>query len=145
MQPFPHHYAVRAHAAPQDDVELDADQLPKIASAPPSEFGGPGDRWSPETLLLAAVVDCFVLNFRAIAALSKFAWTSLDCDITGTVDRVDRAAQFTSIELRARLRAPAGAREDQAMRMLAKAEETCLVSNSLKVRPHLDATIELEA
>jgi hypothetical protein len=27
---------------------------------------------------------------------------------------------------------------------LAKAEETCLVTNALKVRPHLDAVVELE-
>jgi uncharacterized OsmC-like protein len=47
--------------------------------------------------------------------------------------------------VRARLRVPAGAREDQAARMLAKAEETCLVTNSLKVRPHLETIIEVEA
>jgi hypothetical protein len=27
---------------------------------------------------------------------------------------------------------------------LAKAEETCLVTNSLKVRPHLEAVVEFE-
>ena len=145
MQPFPHHYSVAARAAAQGDVTLTGDRLPAIPSAPPTEFGGPGDRWSPETLMVAAVADCFVLTFRGIAGVSRFPWVALDCDVTGTVERVERVTQFTALEVRARLRVPAGANEDQARRLLAKAEETCLVTNSLKVRPHLDAVVEIDA
>jgi organic hydroperoxide reductase OsmC/OhrA len=144
MQPFPHHYAVIAKANAEGDVSLEGERLPAILSAPPPEFGGPGDRWSPETLLVAAVIDCFVLTFRAIASLSRFRWLSLECDVTGMVDRVERVTQFTAFELHARLRIPSGAKEDQAQRLLAKAEETCLVTNSLKVRPHLKAVVEIE-
>jgi organic hydroperoxide reductase OsmC/OhrA len=145
MQPFPHHYSVAARAAAQGDVTLTGDGLAPISSAPPTEFGGPGDRWSPETLMVAAVADCFVLTFRGIAGVSRFPWVALDCDVTGTVERVERVTQFTAIEVRARLRVPSGANEDQARRLLTKAEETCLVTNSLKVRPHLDAVVEVEA
>ena len=145
MQPFPHHYSVAARAAAQGDVTLTGDGLPAIPSAPPTEFGGPGDRWSPETLMVAAVADCFVLTFRGIAGVSRFPWVALECSVTGTVERVDRVTQFTALEVRARLRVPAGANEDQAKRLLAKAEETCLVTNSLKVRPHLDTVVEFEA
>ena len=144
MQPFPHHYSIAARAAAQGDVTLTGDGLPGLPSAPPTEFGGPGDRWSPETLMVAAVADCFVLTFRGIAAMSRFSWVALECDVTGTVERVERVTQFTAIEVRARLRVPAGANEDQARRLLAKAEETCLVTNSLKVRPHLEAAVESE-
>jgi uncharacterized OsmC-like protein len=70
---------------------------------------------------------------------------SLECSVTGTVDRVDRVTQFTAVDIRARLKVPSGAREDQARRLLAKAEETCLVTNSLKVRPHLQSEVEIEA
>jgi peroxiredoxin-like protein len=144
MQAFPHHYAVAARAETEGDVALEGDRLPSIPSAPPSEFGGPGDRWSPETLLVAAVADCFILTFRAIAAASRFGWISLACDVVGTVDRVERVTQFTAIEVRVRLRVPQGANEDQAHRLLTKAEETCLVTNSLKARPHLEAVVETE-
>ena len=114
-------------------------------SAPPTEFGGPGDRWSPETLFVAAVADCFVLTFRGIAGVSRFSWVSLECSVTGTVDRVDRVTQFTALEVRARLRVPSGANEEQARRLLTKAEETCLVTNSLKVQPHLESVVEIRA
>jgi organic hydroperoxide reductase OsmC/OhrA len=141
---FPHHYAVAASATTEGDVALGSHQLSPIRSAPPAEFGGPGDLWSPETLLVAAVADCFVLTFRAIAGVSRFPWISLTCDVVGTVDRIDRVTQFTAFEVRARLRVPPGAREDQALRLLAKAEETCLVTNSLTVKPHLEAAVDVE-
>jgi uncharacterized OsmC-like protein len=96
-------------------------------------------------LLVAAVADCFVLTFRGIAGVSRFSWVSLECSVTGTVDRVDRVTQFTALEVRARLKVPSGANEEQARRLLAKAEETCLVTNSLKVRPHLESVVETEA
>jgi organic hydroperoxide reductase OsmC/OhrA len=145
MHPFPHHYSVAAKADTQGDVALEGERLQPIASAPPTEFGGPGDRWSPETLFVAAVADCFVLTFRGIAGLSRLSWVSLECHVTGTVDRIDRVTQFTALAVSARLRVPPGTNEDQARRLLAKAEETCLVTNSLKVRPHLESVVEIEA
>jgi organic hydroperoxide reductase OsmC/OhrA len=144
MQAFPHRYSAAVTASPEGDVAVESPRLTRISSAPPTEFDGPGDRWSPETLLVAAVADCFVLNFRIIARASRFAWSSLECDVTGTVDRIERVTQFTRLEVLARLRVTAGAREDQAVRLLTKAEETCLVSNSLKVRPHLETVVEVE-
>ena len=110
MHPFPHKYDVAARATPTDDVVVESARLPSIQSAPPIEFGGPGDRWSPETLLVAAVADCFVLTFRAIASFSRLSWVSLTCEVSGTVDRVDRVTQFTGFDVRARLLVPAGCR-----------------------------------
>jgi uncharacterized OsmC-like protein len=93
---------------------------------------------------VAAVADCFVLTFRGIAGVSRFSWVSLECSVTGTVDRVERVTQFTALEVHAHLKVPSGANEDQARRLLAKAEETCLVTNSLKVQPHLVSTVEIQ-
>lgn len=143
MQAFPHRYAVAAAASVEGDVTLEGERLPPLRSAPPAEFDGPGDRWSPETLLVAAVADCFVLTFRGIAQISRLPWISLTCDVEGTVDRVERVTQFTGFQVRARLRVPEGTNEAQAHRLLAKAEETCLVTNSLKARSHLEAEVEV--
>ena len=144
MQPFPHHYSITAKARVDGNVSLEGERLPAIPSAPPTEFGGPGDRWSPETLLVAAVADCFVLTFRGIAGLSRFSWSALECHVTGTVERVDRVTQYTELQVHARLKVPPGTNEDQARRLLAKAEEACLVTNSLKVHPQLEAMVEFE-
>jgi peroxiredoxin-like protein len=143
MQEFPHRYSVAAVANAEGDVALQSDRLPSLASAPPAEFGGPGDQWSPETLLIAALADCFVLTFRAIAHASKLSWLSLRCDVEGTLDRVDRVTQFTGFQVRASLRVPPGTNEEQARRLLARAEQSCLITNSLKGASHLEADVEV--
>ncbi len=140
MQSFPHRYTVSATAGPSGDVVLNGEQLPTLVSAPPAEFDGPGDRWSPETLLVSAVAGCFGLTFRAIAKLSKLPWAALKCEASGTLNRVDRVAQFTALIVRASLEIPDGADEDQARRLLTRAEETCLITNSLKA----PCTLEIE-
>jgi len=145
MQDFPHHYSATARAEAEGDVAIDSARLPSLVSAGPAEFGGPGDRWSPETLLVAAVADCFILTFRAIARGSKLAWTSLSCDVEGTLDRVERVTQFTGFRVRAALRVPQGTDEARAKRLLERAEQGCLITNSLKAKSELSLTVETVA
>jgi organic hydroperoxide reductase OsmC/OhrA len=79
MQDLPHIYRVSASAEGAANVILSADGLPDLETAGPPEFGGPGDVWSPETMLVGAIVDCFVLSFRAIARTAKLEWLTLEC------------------------------------------------------------------
>ena len=141
MQPFPHHYLVNAAVRPDGDVPLSTEGVRVIESAPPREFGGPGNQWSPEGLLTASVADCFVLGFRAIAAASKYSWLSLEAQTRGTLDRVDGKMRFTRFETHAKLHVPAGADVERAKKLLEKAEHTCLVANSLNSERHL--TVEV--
>ena len=141
MQSFPHHYKVSAAAGPKGDVRLTGDELDAIPSAAPAEFGGPGDRWSPETLLVAAVADCFILSFRAIARASELPWTALDCKVDGTLDREGRTMKFTAFRVHATLSVPQGTDEERAHRLLRKAEDTCLITNSLSGTTDLDAAV----
>ena len=137
MRDFPHYYSVTANSAAQGDVELTSEGAGAIRSASPKEFDGPGNRWSPETLLVGAVADCLILTFRAVARASRLPWTSLECDVAGTLDRVERAAQFTAFEIHAHLTVPAGTDPDAARRALDKAERNCLIANSLRAVVHL--------
>ena len=141
MRYFPHHYKVAAVAGPDGDVSLLCDGLDAIPSAPPAEFGGPGDKWSPETLLVAAVADCFILSFRAIAGASKLSWISLKCEVEGTLERKDGATKFTEFVVRATLSVPQDTKKARAHRLLEKAEESCLITNSLSGTIHLDAVV----
>jgi peroxiredoxin-like protein len=145
MQAFPHHYRIAAAAAAADDVALSGDRLPRLYSAPPAEFDGPGDRWSPETLLLAAVADCFVLTFRAAAKFARFHWLSIACDAEGIVDRAAGVTAFTAFSLRVLLQVPAGTDEEQARRLLSRAKQNCLISNSLKAACDFHLEVQTEA
>lgn len=141
MESYPHRYDVRAAAEAAGSVLLHGEGLPTLTTAPPRQYGGPGDQWSPETLLVAAAADCFILTFRAIATASKLAWRRLDCDAEGVLDRQDGVVRFTELHLRARLALPVGADTDRAERLLRKAEASCLVTNSLALRPTLTTDI----
>ena len=110
-------------------------------SAPPKEFDGPGNQWSPEGLLTAAVADCFVLSFRAIAAASKYAWVSLEARTEGTLDRIDGKMRFTRFDTHAKLHVPEGADVERAKKLLEKAELACLVANSLSSERHLTSEV----
>lgn len=142
MQDLPHHYRVAASAHSEGLVALEASGLETLQTAPPAEWGGSGDRWSPETLLVAAVADCFVLTFRAVARASQLAWTELRCDAEGVLDRVERKTRFTGIALRAHLSVPAGTDVEKATRLLEKAERGCLITSSLvcpvTLEPHVE-------
>lgn len=141
MHPYPHHYAVQAAATPEGDVPVSSRGLPDLTTAPPAEFGGPGDRWSPETLLCAAVADCFLLSFRGVARAAKLPWTVLRCEVRGVLDRVDGKAQFTQIVVEAALSVPEGTDRDKAAKAMERAEHVCLISNSLVAERRLNATV----
>lgn len=145
MQEFPHHYKVEATAQPTGDVNLESDGVDSLPSAAPSEFGGPGDKWSPETLLVASVADCFILSFRAISRNSKLVWTSLQCRVEGTLERDQGVTKFTAFTVHATLHAPADTSEERARRILQKAEDNCLITNSLTGSTHLETEVVLGA
>ena len=61
------------------------------------------------------------------------------------LDRVDGVVRFTAIDLHAVLSLAAGGDERRARRLLEKAEETCLVTNSLNLEPKLEIELRPSA
>lgn len=132
MQPYPHTYRATAAAGPAGRVIVGSPGLPSLETAPPPEFGGPGGAWSPETFLCAAVADCFLLTFRAVARAAHFEWRELECRIDGVLERVGSSSQFTRYTAIVRLHVPPGADPVKARRLLEQAEHGCLIANSLR-------------
>ena len=143
MKELPHSYSVTVTGeSSTTNLVTSADNLASIQVAPPSQFGGPGDQWSPEELLIAAVANCFVLSFKAIAKASKVEWQSISCESEGTLAKVDRKILFTKVITKAKLSIPSGQSSVAAQRALKKAEETCFVTNSLTAEAELEYQIE---
>jgi peroxiredoxin-like protein len=142
MHPLPHRYTVNASVRPDGDVPLSSAGVRIIESSPPKEFDGPGNQWSPEGLLTAAVADCFALSFRALAAASKYPWQRLEIRTEGTLDRADGKMRFTRFDTHAKLQVAAGADVERAKKLLEKAENICLIANSLISERHL--TVEVQ-
>jgi organic hydroperoxide reductase OsmC/OhrA len=141
MHPFPHHYTVRSRIQPDTGSQLLGDGLTTIDSEPPVELGGSGTHWSPETLMTAAIADCLILNFQAIARASKFQWLSLEAETRGTLEQSGGIMRFTQFTTHARLSLSPGSDFERGKRLLEKADSSCPISNSLLTSRHLSIDI----
>jgi organic hydroperoxide reductase OsmC/OhrA len=144
MKAYPHTYRVSAQGSAIGAVPVVSQGLPAIETAPPPEFDGPGGVWSPETLLVAAVANCFILTFRGVSRAAHFTWEKLDAHVEGTLERVSGSTQFTRYTTRAILTVKAGADHAKARELLERAEKICLVANSLRGERKLESQV-LEA
>jgi organic hydroperoxide reductase OsmC/OhrA len=141
MEQLPHIYNVTARSAVSGMIQCGTDEGARLESGPPVQFGGEPGYWSPEHLLTLSVASCFILTFRAVAAASKLSWLDIDCDVAGTLDKADRKMLFTGFTLRVSLEIAAGADIDKALGALEKAEQNCLVTNSLNCPIKLEPKI----
>jgi peroxiredoxin-like protein len=122
-------------------VSADASaELPIAFSAPP-EFHGQAGLWTPEHFLVAAVAGCFVTTFIAIAELSKFELESLEVSATGSLEKGKGGFHFTRVTIRPVLTIARDAERERALRLLEKAERSCLVSRSLRSDLVVEATV----
>jgi len=142
MTPLPHRYRVRLVSGPSGYGQLSEGALPALQSAPPPQYDGPGDAWSPEHLLLAAVETCFLFTFRAIARASRLDFERLDIEASGTVDRDGGVTRFTGIVLRPRLTVAPGVDRRRALQVLENAEKRCLISASLSTPVRLEPEVQ---
>jgi peroxiredoxin-like protein len=141
MKPLPHMYELELVGAADGYAKVSTAGIPELRSAPPVDFDGPGDAWSPEHLLLAAVETCFLFTLRSVAQASKLPFVSLELSAEGTVDRKGGAMRFTEIVLRPRLRVSGSTEKDRALRILEKSEKACLVSASLSTPVRLEPEV----
>lgn len=140
-QALPHHYHVKASGEPDQILDVSVENVAGIAVAPPAQFGGPGDEWSPEDLFMASVASCFILSFKAIARASKLPWLSIECNSDGELDRLEGKTQFTKIVTTATLLIADVDNIEKAERLLHKAEQSCLVLNSLTSESRLECRV----
>lgn len=141
MKPLPHVYTVRLSGGVEGYAVVAATGVPDVRTAAPADFDGPGDAWSPEQFLMAAVESCFLFTLRAVARSSKVEFTSLEVSGEGTVDRKDGVTRFTQFVLHPRLTVPAGVDQARALRILEKSEKACLISASLLTPVRLEPEI----
>lgn len=141
MQALPHLYSATSQAGQSGCLTLSCDELPDIKCTAPEAFGGPGDEWSPEELLMASVSSCLILSFKAIARASKLEWVDITCHTEGKLDRVDRQTKFIELTSHVKLTVADIETRDKAEKLVHKAEQSCLISNSLNCSAQLQIDI----
>ena len=143
VKAYPHVYAASAAGASSGTLVVHSADLPDLESAPPPEFDGPGGVWSPETLLVASIADCFILTFRGVSRAAHVEWETLEAHVEGTLERTAGITQFTRYLTRAVLTVKPTADTAKAKDLLERAEKLCLVANSLRGERVLEATVNV--
>ena len=130
-----HEYRIKAFGAGGRNGVVQAEGvLSSISFSAPPEFLGEPGRWTPEHFLVAAVASCFVSTFSGISEKSHFEFVSLRLDAEGVLSNEDGIWRFTEIKLRPVVSILKEEDRDRAIRLLEKAEKSCLIARSLQCK-----------
>jgi peroxiredoxin-like protein len=140
-----HEYRVHAFGAGGRNGVVQAEGvLSSISFSPPPEFLGEPGRWTPEHFLVAAVASCFVSTFSGIAEKSHFEFVSLNLDAEGVLGNDDGIWRFTEIRLQPFVTILKEEDRDRAVRLLEKAEKSCLIARSLQCKVALFPAVQVK-
>jgi peroxiredoxin-like protein len=116
-----------------------------IEVATPPEFPkGMEGIWSPEHLFVASVSSCLMTTFLAIAENSTLEFASFSCQAKGKLEKVDDKLMMSEIVLKPTVVIHDEAYRDKATRILKKAENACLISQSIKSKITMEITIDVK-
>ncbi len=99
--------------------------------------------WSPEHLFVAAVSGCLMTTFLAIAENSTLEFASFSCQAKGKLETVDNNLMMSEILLKPTVVIHNEMYKNKAMRILKKAEDACLITNSIKSKITMEIIIEV--
>ena len=140
-----HYYNVNLNWTSDRKGEISSPELTeKIQVATPPQFpNGIEGIWSPEHLLTAAVLGCFMTTFLSIAENSKLEFESFDCGAKGKLEQIEGKFLMTEVILEPKLVIAKENDLPRAERVLQKSEASCLISNSIKSKVTLTSTIKI--
>ena len=145
MSDFPHIYTTNVQGTNDVVLELSSEKLPGMQVTPPKEFGGPEGYWNPEAFFSASISTCFILTFKAIARGKKLAWEKINVDADAYLDKTENKLSFNRVDIFVTLTIPAteGDKVEAYEKALLRAEETCLITNSINAKIHLHPKVEV--
>jgi organic hydroperoxide reductase OsmC/OhrA len=122
------------------------DGPPEIEVAPPPQFGGPGGRWTPEHLFVAAAGACWMSTFLGMAEASRLEVAEASVSAEGFLERGDdRRYSIPRLVLRPRVGVHREQDRERALRLAHKAEQACLVTRSMSAHVELEPEVAVVA
>ena len=139
-----HEYRVHAFGAGGRNGVVSAEGvLSSISFSAPPEFLGEPGRWTPEHFLVAAAASCFVSTFSGMAEKSRLEFASFNMDAEGVLGNEDGIWRFTEIKLRPVVAILNEVDRDRIIRLLGKAEKSCLIARSLQCKVVLFPAVKI--
>ncbi len=117
----------------EKEGELKGPGLPTLTVGAPREFKGRGRQWMPEHLFVASVNSCFVLTLLTIAENSHLPLISCSSAAKGKMEKTTAAGyQISEIFIRPTIVIASARDLGRTAKILQKAKDNCLVTNSIK-------------
>jgi organic hydroperoxide reductase OsmC/OhrA len=135
IAPFPHRYIVNLANDQLQSLPREA-----ISIGPPPQFGGTDRVWSPEDLLIGAVIACLKTTFDAFARRDGLAVRDWTASATGVLEKAASGPRFSEIKIQVAFVVDAG-REQQARKVLDISERNCIISKTLACPVQVEAAI----
>ena len=106
-------------------------------------YGGDPARWNPEDLFGAALANCHMLTFLALAKKAGVDVRSYEEDATVTLDTVDHVTRITKVRLAPKITISASSDPDKTRVMFEKAHKYCFVANSTTAEVVMEPTVQV--
>lgn len=115
----------------------------EIEFAPPPMYSnGITGKWTPEHFLVASVNSCLMTTFLSIASNSNLEIADYISRAEGFIKKDENKFMFEKIIIKPKIRVVEKKNIEKANRLIHKAEEHCLISNSLKAEVILQPEID---
>ncbi len=120
--------------------------LPEIICVTPPEFDhGIPHHWNPEHLFVASSVSCFFTTFLKMSEGSNLSLSSLHLSGTGVLDMNEENKKIVKrIDIKIDLTVTRKADVSKARRVVEKAKDDCLISNSIKTLVVVEPSIGVQ-
>lgn len=141
MKPSSHQHSVQADGFPTGITVVSGAGVPPLQAVASPQLNASTGLWSPQTLLLAAVADSFVLTFRSVSQAAGFPWGRLQCEVEGMPSAANGERYFPSITIRADLEVLSEHDKTRALELLHRTERTCPVAKTLRSTRSLEVRI----
>ena len=116
-----------------------------IEVATPPEFKGHYGKWSPEDLFVAAVNSCIMTTFLYYAQRNNLNLLNYKSKACGILEMQDGKLVFTQISVEPEIIVVSSGDYKIAKEFIDKAENNCLISNSIKAKVEIIPEIKIEA
>jgi organic hydroperoxide reductase OsmC/OhrA len=136
-----HHFKMRTVRQTVGRALVEAEGRPTFIGGAPPEFGGSGEVWSPEHLLIASAALCFLSTFEWFARRAEVHVAAMSVEADGEVDRIGSGLGFTQIRLLVHLHVGAG-ETARTRELVERTERSCLVSRSLRAPVEIELDLQ---
>lgn len=123
------------------DHEVRAEGRPAIPASSAAQYGGNPAMWTPEDLYAAAVANCHMLTFLALAAKARLDVRRYDGNAMAALDDDAKPPHITRVTLSPTIRIAPGTDEAKVRLMFEKAHKYCFIAQSVKAEIVLDPVI----